>query len=149
MELRASRHIARSSDEVFTFVSDAANNPRWQRGMRSCAWTSPPPVAVGSTYRQEARFLGRTVRSEFVVTEHEPGRSITIRSTGGSFPITVQRSVAPAGTGRSRVTAEITGEPGRFFRLAAPLVRRLAQRSVDADYDRLQRLLERPAPTPP
>ncbi|HSK91864.1 MAG TPA: SRPBCC family protein [Euzebyales bacterium] len=144
MRLHATRVIARPADEVFAFLSDAANNPRWQRGMRSCAWTSPPPVGVGSTYRQRARFLGREVVSEFVVTAHEPGRSITIRSTGGSFPITVRRSVTPLSPGRSRVTAEIDGDPGRFFRLAGPVVRRLAQRSVDVDYDRLTRLLEGP-----
>lgn len=142
MNLYATRVIDRPADEVFAFVSDAANNPKWQRGQRSCVWTSPSPIGVGSTYEQEARFLGRTIRTSFEVTDHEPGRSITIRSTGGSFPIQVRRSVEPVGPARARVTAEISGEPGRFFRLAAPVVRRLAQRSVDHDYDRLKRLLE-------
>lgn len=142
MRLGAQPDIDRTANEVFGFVSDASNNPRWQTGQRSCAWTSPPPVGVGSTYAQEARFLGRTVTSRFEVTEYEPGRSITIRSTGGSFPITVRRTVEPLGDNRSRVTAEIYGEPGRFFRLAGPLVHRLAQRSVDGDYDRLKQLLD-------
>lgn len=142
MKLQARRQIDRPGEEVFAFVSDASNNPRWQKGQRSCVWTSPPPTGVGSTYEQEARFLGRTVTSRFEVTEYEPGRSITIRSTEGSFPITVRRSVEPLGDGRSRVTAEIEGEPGGFFRLVGPALRRLAQRSVDADYDRLQQLLE-------
>lgn len=142
MRLGAQRDIDRPANEVFAFVSDASNNPRWQTGQRSCVWTSPPPVGVGSTYEQEARFLGRTVTSRFEVTEYEPGRSITIRSTEGSFPITVRRTVEPLGDTRSRVTAEIDGEPGRFFRLAGPLVRRLAQRSVDGDYERLKHLLD-------
>jgi len=97
---------------------------------------------VGSTYEQRARFLGRTVTSTFVVTDHEPGRSITIESTSGSFPITVRRSVEPIDEGRTRVTAEIDGDPGRFFRLFGPLLRRLAQRSVNADYARLRAILE-------
>lgn len=142
MRLGAQRDIDRTANEVFGFVSDVSNNPRWQTGQQSCAWTSPPPVRVGSTYAQEARFLGRTVTSLFEVTEYEPDRSITIRSTGGSFPITVRRTVEPLGDNRSRVTAEIDGEPGRFFRLAGPLLHRLAQRSVDGDYDRLKQLLE-------
>lgn len=142
MKLSAMRMIDRPASEVFAFVSDASNNPRWQKGQRSCRWTSPPPIGIGSTYDQEARFLGRRVLSTFEVVEHVPGRAVTIQTVKGSFPITVRRSVEPLGEGRCRVVAEISGEPGGFFRVAAPLLRRLAQRSVDADYDRLKALLE-------
>ena len=133
MELSAFQTIDRPADEVFAFVSDASNNPRWQRGMRSCEWTSPPPIGVGSTYRQEAKFLGRTVVTEFEVVDHEPGRSITIRSTSGPFPITVRRSVTPTDGSTTRVEAVIGGDPGRFFRIAGPLLQRLAQRSVTGE----------------
>lgn len=143
MKLSAAATIDRPADEVFAFLADAANNPRWQRGMRTCAWTSPPPIAVGSTYRQEARFLGRPVITEFAVVDYEPGRSITLLSTSGPFPLRVRRSVRPITATTTRVEAAISGEPGRFFRLATPLVRRLAQRSVTADYRRLQALLDR------
>ncbi len=142
MRLSATQTIDGPAGEVFAFVSDATNNPRWQRGMRSCAWTSPPPIGVGSTYRQEARFLGRTLVTEFEVVDHEPGRSITIRSTSGPFPITVRRSVTPIDASSSRVEAAISGDPGRFFRIAGPLLQRLAQRSVTADYRRLKTLLD-------
>lgn len=143
MKLGASREIERSASDVFSFVSDSSNNPLWQKGQKSCAWTSPPPIQVGSTYEQEARFLGRTVRNLFEVIEYEAGRSITIRSEDGTFPITVKRFVEALGPATSRVTADISGEPRRVFRVAGPLLRRLAQRSVDADYDRLKTLLER------
>jgi hypothetical protein len=142
MQLSVTRVINRPAPEVFAFVSDVSNNPRWQKGQVSCRWTSPPPVGIGSTYEQEARFLGRRVLSTFAVVEYEPGRSVTIQTVESSFPIRVQRSVEPIDERRSRVVAEITGEPGGFFRLFAPLVRRIAQRSVDADYDRLKVLLE-------
>ncbi len=142
MQLSASQIIQRPADEVFAFVADAGNNPRWQQGMQSCEWTSPPPLTVGSTYRQQATFLGRRVVTEFEVVGHEPGRSVTIRSTSGPFPIRVRRSVTPIDASTSRVDAEISGDPGRFFRLAGPLVRRLAQRSVTADYRRLKALLD-------
>lgn len=142
MDLRATREIARSAADVFAFISDAANNPHWQKGQVSCVWRSPGPIGVGSRYDQEARFLGRRVLSIFEVTEYEAGRTIEIRSTAGSFPITVRRAVEPLGPNHSRVSAHISGEPGGFFRIAGPAVQRLAQRSVDADYDRLKELLE-------
>lgn len=142
MQLSAAQVIRRPAEDVFAFVSDAANNPRWQGGMRSCDWTSPPPVGVGSTYQQEASFLGRRIVTDFEVVAHEPGRSVTIQSTSGPFPIRVRRSVTPIDASSSRVEAAITGEPGRFFRIAGPLLQRLAQRSVTADYRRLKALLD-------
>lgn len=142
MELFASREIAHPAGEVFSFVSDAANNPRWQQGMRRCEWTSPPPIAVGSIYEQEASLLGRRVVSRFEVTDYEADRSITITTIESSFPITVRRTVEVLGSDRCRVEARISGEPGRLFAIAGPLLRWWAQRSVDADYDRLVKLLE-------
>lgn len=143
MELHASRVIARPAEDVFAFVSDASNNPRWQGGMTSCEWTSPPPVQVGSTYEQKARFMGRDVNSTFVVTRLEPGRLIEIETVESTFPIRVVRSVDPIDEASCRVSAVITGGPQRgLLRLAAPLVRNKAQNSVDADYDRLVQLLE-------
>lgn len=86
--------------------------------------------------------MGRTIRNRFEVIEYDPGRVITMRSDVGTFPIQVRRRVDPLGPESTRVTAEISGEPAGLFRLAGPLLQRLAQRSVDADYDRLKRLLE-------
>lgn len=143
MRLTATRGIDRPAEQVFDFFSDAANNPRWQSGMVSCDWTSEPPIGVGSTYEQKARFMGRDVVSSFVVTVYEPGRRIVIDTTESSFPIRVEREVEPVGEGSCQVSAEITGGPDRgFMKLITPLLRSRAQKSVDADYDRLVQLLE-------
>lgn len=86
--------------------------------------------------------MGRRVLSRFEVVEYQDGSVIEIQSIEGSFPIRVRRTVEPLAADRCRVVADIGGEPGGFFKLAAPLLKRLAQRSVDADYDRLKALLE-------
>jgi uncharacterized membrane protein len=143
MEMGATRHINQPADEVFRFFADAANNPLWQSGMRSCTWTSEPPIGVGSTYEQHARFMGKNVRSTFVVTVYEPGRRITIKSVESTFPIEVDRAVAPTGPESCRVTAVITGRPeGTIAGLVGPFVGRMAQNLIDRDYDRLVEVLE-------
>ena len=134
--------VDRPANDIFAFVSDFENNPRWQSGMQSCRWTSPPPHGLGSTYDQVARFLGKQIVSSFEVVEHEPGRRVKITSTAGPFPITETRVVAPIDTGRATVTAVVEGDASGFFRVAAPLLRRLVQRSVRGDYARLKRMLE-------
>lgn len=143
MRLTARREIARPSEEVFAFFSDASNNPKWQKGMISCEWTSPPPIGVGSTYRQRARFMGRDVVSSFVVTEFEDGRSITIETTASTFPIRVTRVVDPVDESSCCVSADISGGPENWLiSLIGPMVEKRAQKSVDSDYDRLVQLLE-------
>jgi hypothetical protein len=141
MRLSATRSINRPVDEVAEFFFDATNNPKWQDGMVSCEWLMEGPVGVGSTYEQHARFMGRDIRSVFVVTEFQPGRSIEIETIASTFPIQVHRWVEPTGPNSCTVNAEITGGPEGFLRILEPLMRRKAQQSVDADYDRLRALL--------
>lgn len=143
MEVTSSVEVERPADEVFAFVADAENNPRWQRGMRSCRWVSDPPIGVGSVYEQEASFLGRTIRSTFEVVAYEPDRSITIETIESTFPIRVTRSVEPVGDGRSRVSAIVRGDPTGVFSIFAPALRWMVRRSVRGDYRRLRELLER------
>lgn len=137
MRVHVERTINRPAAEVFEFFSDASNNPLWQKGMKSCVWTSEGRLGVGSTYDQEAEFMGRPVRSSFEVTEFEPGRKISISTIESSFPIQVTRTVDDLGDGRSRVRAEISGGPGGVMRLLSPLTNVMARRSIEADYDRL------------
>ncbi len=140
--MSATREINRPADEVFEFLADASNNPKWQTGMVSCSWTTPPPVAVGSIYEQHARFMGKDVKSVFEVKAFNPGRSIRIATIESTFPIKVQRSVESTGTDACIVHAEIGGGPRGIFKLLAPLMKGKAQKSIDADYDRLKELLE-------
>lgn len=142
MEMSAERTIGRPAAEVFEYFADATNNPAWQRGMRSCEWVTDPPIDVGSRYRQHARFAGRDVISIFEVTEYEPGRRIRIETVESTFPIQVTRIVEADGEdGGCIVRAVITGGPTVPWPISV-LARRMVQRSVDADYDRLQALLE-------
>jgi uncharacterized membrane protein len=142
IQVKVSVHIRRSPEEVFDYLSNFENNPKWQSGMVSAKFTSLGPLGVGSTYSQEARFLGRPVISEFEVIEYEPGRRVKITSTTGTFPITVTRVVEPDGDGSSRVSAVIEGDASGVYRLAEPILRSIVQRSVQGDYERLKSVLE-------
>ena len=134
--------IDRPADDVFEFVAEFTNNPRWQRGMRACRWTSDPPHGVGATYEQEARFLGKDVRNTFRVTDLEPGRRISFESTGGTFPIAVTRTVEPLGPDRARFTEDVQGDARGFYRVAEPVLQLLVRASIKRDFPRLKALLE-------
>ena len=142
MEVTASINIDRSPQEVFDYLADMSNNPKWQNGMQACTWTSEPPLRLGSTYDQEAKFLGKRIVSSFEVVEFEPGERIRIRTTSGTMPIDVTRQVAPSENGGTEVRAVVRGEPTGLLRLAKPVMRLLVQTSVHRDYRRLKQLLE-------
>lgn len=143
IHLHAERDISRPAEEVADFFFDSTNNPLWQRGMRRCEWQTPPPIGVGSIYEQEAVFMGRPVISTFQVIEHRPFEMIKIETLSSTFPLTITRSVERIDEATSEVRAEIQGSPAGLLGLLGPLIRRLAQRSVDADYDRLVELMNR------
>ena len=133
--------INRSSDEVFAYISNFENNPQWQSGQISAEFTSDGPLRVGSTYDQIAKFLGRTIVSQFEVVEYDPGHMVKASTTSGSFPITFTRIVEPSGEGAA-VKAIVEGDSSGFFKLAEPLMARMVQRSVDSDYQNLKRIME-------
>jgi hypothetical protein len=137
IHLHAERVIPKPADEVAEFFFDATNNPRWQRGMKRCEWQTPPPIGIGSIYEQEAVFMDRPVISTFQVVEYQPLEEIRIETLESTFPIAITRSIEPIDASTSKVQAEIQGSPSGLMGLLGPLTRRLAQRSVDADYDRL------------
>ncbi|MDH3752303.1 MAG: SRPBCC family protein [Acidimicrobiia bacterium] len=142
IEIRAHVEIERPAGEVFTFLADMANNPTWQKGMQECRWTSDPPLRLGSTYDQVARFLGKEIVSSFEVTEYEEGRLIRIESTAGPMTLDITRSVDAGSAGRSTVSAIVRGDSSGVYRLADPIMRLLVGRSVRADYRRLKAHLE-------
>ena len=63
--------IARPIEEVFEFVSDARNRPRWDESVDSEELTSPEPVGVGSTVRTRMRSMGRDYELHWVIVEHD------------------------------------------------------------------------------
>jgi len=133
--------INRPSEEVFAFISNFENNPKWQSGQLEARFTSEGPLGVGSTYDQVAKFLGRRIVSTFEVLEYESNRKVKASSTSGSFPITFTRLVKPI-DGGTEVQAIIEGDATGFFKLAQPLLGRMVQRSVDSDYKNLKRIME-------
>ncbi len=141
MQIHVERIIGKPAEDVAPFFFDAANNPIWQSGMKSCEWTTEPPIRVGSRYEQEAEFRGKPVLTTFEVTELD-ATHMRIESIESTFPIQVTRSVEPIDTSTCRVTADVSGQPGGVLRIMTFLGARIAKRSIEADYDRLVAYLE-------
>ena len=133
--------INRPTPDVFSYIANFANNPKWQKGMVEAYFTTDPPVRVGSEYTQVARFLGRRLESTFKVIEYEPGRRIKAATVKSTFPVTFERIVEPHGSA-SKVTTIVSGDASGLFRLAEPVLQKRVQTSIEKDYVRLKSILE-------
>ena len=135
--------IDRPGSEVFAYISNPENNPQWQNGMQSCEITSEGEWGAGSTYHQKAKFLGRDIVSNFIISEFEPGKRIKGETVESSFPITFTRIVHPNESGNGcNVEVIVTGDASGIFRLFSPLMDWMVGRSIKQDYGRLKSLLE-------
>jgi carbon monoxide dehydrogenase subunit G len=133
--------VARPIDEVFDFVSDARNRPRWDESVDSEKLTSPEPVGAGSTVRTRMRSMGRDYELDWEIAEHQPPTHQRIESTSGPFSTTLVYDLSEDGDG-TLVRFSVTGRPTGALRLMQPLIARNTQRNLDRAFPRLKQLLE-------
>jgi carbon monoxide dehydrogenase subunit G len=126
--------IAAPPEEVFDFLSDPTNLPRWQE---SCVAVEP----LGDDRIQETRsFMGHRAQVETEIVERERPHTFTVRSLGGPVRFTVRHELSPSGGGTQlRVEADGSAIGGR---LTAGVVARVAERQFRSDFERLREILE-------
>jgi uncharacterized membrane protein len=133
--------VSRPLDEVFAFVGDVRNRPRWDESVDSEELTSPEPIGVGSTVRTRLRSMGREYQYTWEIVEHDPPDRMRVESTSGPFPTTLVFQFFDRDD-KTEVQATVTGRPNGFLRLLQPMISRSTQKNLDAGYARLKRLLE-------
>ena len=140
----ASIHIACPPDEVFAFVGDATNNPKWRKNVVQTVWLDDGPMRVGRRGRQTARLLGRRWTVDAEVAEWDPPRHVAWRTVQGPVSVRSWIRVEAAATGSlvsGGADGGFTGPIGRFLtRLAVPRMIRQAE----VDLRTLRALLESP-----
>jgi hypothetical protein len=140
VDVRPTVLIRRPRAEVAVFMFDPRNDLRWTGGIIACRPAQPGPLVRGATVERTARFLGRTFTYGYQVTGHEPDQSVEL-TVNRPFPMVVRYELADA-QGGTLVAIHATGNPGRFFRWATPMMARQVRRSITADLQRLRGCLE-------
>jgi uncharacterized membrane protein len=133
--------ISRPVDEVFEFVSNIENLPQWAGPVLEAKQTSDGPIRVGTKQTQVAQFLGRRIETSHEVTEYEPNKKLSTKTTSGPLPMEMHCILEPAEEG-TRVSLEGNVEAGGFFKLAEPIVGRMLKRQTTSDAANLKDLLE-------
>lgn len=129
--------IAAPPADVYAFLAEPANLPRWQAGIVAAERTSPPPTAVGSTARVVLELMGQQVTADITVSEAEPDRRLALAASVGGMGIVAALDLEPR-HGGTQITLSSEVRAENIF--MAPLERMVtdtAERDLDASLARL------------
>jgi carbon monoxide dehydrogenase subunit G len=135
--------IDRPIEEVFAFLADGTNDPKFSPRVQEISKTTDGPVGVGTVFASTVKDAGMTTKREFELTEFEAPTKIrwTERSKNA---ITVPRGgydIQPEGAGtRVRIHNEFEGHG--FGKLILGFAARGAQKNADNMMASIKRAVE-------
>jgi uncharacterized membrane protein len=125
---------SRPLEDVFAFITNLENFPKFQDGLTEMRVTPAGSTAVGTKATGVRHVLGRRVEQTFEVTENVPNQRFAISAKGG--PLTTENRYtfeqADGGT-RIKIFFEVRG--------GLPMMHGGVIKGAEASYDRLQQLL--------
>jgi uncharacterized protein YndB with AHSA1/START domain len=139
---RVTVQINRPVADVFAYVTDPANFPRWAGSLvKESRKITAGPVGVGTTFTQVNRLIGRRFTSKLRVVTYEPEQKYEYVTTAGPIKFAGHYSFA-AVDGGTRFTSVDESLPSGFLRYLQPLLQPFAQRQITANLARLKAILE-------
>jgi carbon monoxide dehydrogenase subunit G len=126
--------IARTPEEVFDYLTDVSNLPRWQSGVHAA-------TREGSQIHESRHMLGRELQTTLEIEEEERPQLFTLRAVNSPVPFTVRHRLEPNGVG-TLLTVVGEGDAGMLPGFAAGIMARRAEKQFRKDFERLKKLLE-------
>jgi carbon monoxide dehydrogenase subunit G len=139
--VQRSAQIAAPPAEVYAFLADPANLPRWQAGIVAAERTSPAPTEVGSTARVVLELMGQQVNAEITVREAEPARRLALAASVSGMGIVASLDLMPHDGGTEITLASEVRAENIFMAPLERMVTDTAERDLDASLSRLQAAL--------
>jgi len=138
-EARGTVEIRRAPAEVFAFLADGENGPRWRAGVLDVRLKSGQ--GQGAIYEQGVKGpFGRRVPADYEITAYEPDRRIGFVAIAGPVRPEGSYELTPVDSG-TRVTFALSCSPRGMAKLMTPMVAK-TMRSEVAHLDRLRAVLE-------
>ena len=141
ISIEKSFHINKPPADVFAFMSDFANDAKWQADLVSSRKTSDGPIGVGTTGQIVQKVMGQEMKNEIEVTAYEPPKRFAAKTTSGpvSFEFTTTYEDMGGGT---HLTMKLTGEAKGFFKVAEGMLQKEVEKTFERDFAKLKEILE-------
>jgi len=139
----ASTVIDRPIDEVFAFLAEGENDPKFSPRVLEIAKTTDGPTGVGTVYASTVKDGGVKTHREFELTEFEAPTRIRWKEISKNM-ITVPEGgydLAPEGDG-TKLSFFNAFEAHGFGKVIAPLAMRAARKDADGFAQRIKTAVE-------
>ena|SRR5438105_3865419 len=135
--------INRPPDEVFRFLDDEANTPKWNPRAVEVKRTSAGEKAVGTKLHYVYKDPGRQGEMDGEVTGYEKDRKLAMRFSDRMMDVSVGFELSPAPSG-TRVHHFVEIElKGLLAKLMTPVVRSATKKQVQTEIASLKSHLEK------
>jgi uncharacterized protein YndB with AHSA1/START domain len=140
VEFETSVRIERAVDEVFDYVSDPRNFPRWNSAVQAVSVTSGDGDP-GSTYLMDRELPGGRAQNGLEILDRDRPTEFAIRTTSGPTPFVYRyRFDSDGPTTVVHLAAEV--KLSGIARALGPLGARVVKRGVDANFATLRQILQ-------
>jgi|SRR5215211_1671297 len=139
--------INRPVEEMFDFVTDARNEPRYNPRILNVEKTTPGPIGRGTHFVLVSKAMGRPMAVEYEITAYERPWRMTSHTIRGLPLMDVEstETFEPVGGGtRMRWVWEVKPR-GAAGRLMKPVLARILGRRLDTAFANIKRVLEEEA----
>jgi len=136
--------INRPLDEVWNYLSNVENMPKWDRGVLEAKQTSEGLPGVGSTVQTRRQLLGWQRIGKLRISEYVPNKIISLQGSLGSMTAQIRYAFEPV-EGGTRMTGTSEVELGGLWKLITPILTPMLERDGREDLANVKRIMEAPA----
>jgi carbon monoxide dehydrogenase subunit G len=123
--------IARTPEDVYSYLTDVSNLPAWQAGVKRATQRD-------GRIEESRSLFGKEIDTTLEIVEQDEPRLFSLRTLDGPLRLTVRHELEPA-DGGTRLTVTAEGDVPGF---AAGLLARGAEKQFRKDFERLKQILE-------
>lgn len=144
MSFQISLDIDRSPAEVFAYIADFRNMPKWYEAVEDVTVAASAPLGIGARFHMVRSLPGGPAHNDVEITSYRPDGEVTFASINGPTPFQYRYEFQPTGTG-TRLTLDgdisaegLSGPAGHLGGLAG----RLFKQGMKKNLNVLKKILE-------
>ncbi|MEP7228430.1 MAG: SRPBCC family protein [Gemmatimonadales bacterium] len=135
--------IDRPVQDVWNFMIDISNMPRWEDSGAVWTQTSVGPIGAGTRFQSSVHLLGRTSLFDLRVTAFEPNRVFTVEAIGGFGRGTkISYVIEPVDARSTRLRRLTEPELHGVASLLRPFQALIVRKTASIEANNVKRLLE-------
>ena len=133
--------IQKPREDVFAFVTNPANAPRWRVGLQDAKQITPGPMQAGTLIEESLTVLGRQLQSRVEILEFVPPEFRRIRVKLGPLPVELHERYEVTDAGTLLTVSGVTEVKGAQ-RLMARAAMGQIKRQLEQELATIKQILE-------